>query len=382
MPKIMRLAEVLRFILNHPLNRQHKLRALGRFLRWQVGSRLAPGPVIIPFVEQTRLVARPGVMGATGIYYTGLYEFEEMAFVLHALRPGDRFVDIGAHIGAFSVLAAGAVGAECLAIEPVPASFAYLQENINLNALGGKVRALNVGIAAQAGRLRFTTGRGAANGVVPPDQGATHFKSALHLVSAIEVDVLPLDAALEGWHLQPALPLSPSGDRPRLSPLSGGSRRGVDAPPPSAIILKIDVEGYEHAVIAGAALTLADDRLVAILIELRGHGARYGFDEDAIHQRLLDAGFQPYSYAAPVHGKGKGVVGREDSAPLSLQGRGAGGEGPSSPPYRGELEGDRHLSPLPGINHAAGTTLYLRNLDLIQNRLATAPRFSVHGQEV
>ena len=51
MPKILRLAEVLRFILNHPLNRQHKLRALGRFLRWQVGSRLAPGPVIIPFVD-------------------------------------------------------------------------------------------------------------------------------------------------------------------------------------------------------------------------------------------------------------------------------------------------------------------------------------------
>jgi hypothetical protein len=160
MPKILHLAEVLRFILNHPLNRQHKLRALGRFLRWQVGSRLAPGPVIIPFVEQTRLVARPGLMGATGIYYTGLYEFEEMAFVLHALRPGDRFVDVGAHIGAFSVLAAGVVGADCLAIEPVPASFAYLQENLNLNGLGGKVRALNAGIAAQAGRQRRCQRRG------------------------------------------------------------------------------------------------------------------------------------------------------------------------------------------------------------------------------
>ena len=52
-------------------------------------------------------------------------------------------------------------------------------------------------------------------------------------------------------------------------------------------MLKIDVEGYEHEVIAGAAKTLADERLFAILIELRGHGARYGFDEDAIHQRLL-----------------------------------------------------------------------------------------------
>ncbi len=333
MPKILRLAEVLRFILNHPLNRQHKLRALGRFLRWQVGSRLAPGPVIIPFVDQTRLVARPGLMGATGIYYTGLYEFEEMAFVLHALRPGDRLVDVGAHIGAFSVLAAGAVGADCLAIEPVPASFAYLQENLNLNGLGNKVRVLNAGIAAQPGRLRFTTGKGAANGVVPPS------RVGQVSIPAVEVDVLPLDDVT------------------------------VDFAP---TMLKIDVEGYEHAVIAGAVKTLADERLIAILIELRGHGTRYGFDEDAIHQRLLDSGFQPYTYT-----------------PLSLQGRGAGGEGPNSPPYRGEPEGGgivlpgaRHLTPLPGINRAAGTTLYLRRIDLIQNRLATAPRFSVLGQEI
>jgi FkbM family methyltransferase len=341
MPKILRLAEVLRFILNHPLNRQHKLRALGRFLRWQVGGRLAPGPVIIPFVQQTRLIARPGLMGATGIYYTGLYEFEEMAFVLHALRPGDRFVDVGAHIGAFSVLAAGAVGAECLAIEPVPASFAYLQENIHLNGLSAKIRAVNAGIAAQAGRLRFTTGRGAANGVLPPNHVGAHGMRPIS-TPAIDVDVLPLDALTADF---------------------------------SSTILKIDVEGYEHAVIAGAAKTLADERLVAILIELRGHGARYGFDEDAIHQRLLDAGFQPYSYSTPVYGKGKGI--------------GDKGECAISPSFRGELEeggdapsGARHLSRLPGINRAAGTTLYLRNLDLIQNRLATAPRFSVHGQEV
>ncbi len=332
MPKIMRLAEVLRFILNHPLNRQHKLRALGRFLRWQVGGRMAPGPVIIPFVDRTRIVARPGVMGATGIYYTGLYEYEEMAFVLHALRPGDRFVDVGAHIGAFSVLAAGAVGADCLAIEPVPASFAYLQENIRLNGLGARIHAVNAGIAAAPGRLPFTTAKGAANGVVPPTSGATHFQSALHLASAVEIDVLPLDALT------------------------------ADFPP---TILKIDVEGYEHEVIAGAAQTLADERLLAILIELRGHGARYGFDEDAIHQCLLDSGFQPYTYS-----------------PLSLHGRGAGGEGNNSPPYKGELEGGGHLSPLPGINRDTGTTLYLRRLDLLQDRLATAPRFSVLGQQV
>ena len=328
MPKLLRLSGALRFILNHPLNRQHKLRALRRFLRWQVGSRLAPGPVIIPFVEGTRLIARPGLMGATGIYYTGLYEFEEMAFTLHALRPGDRFVDVGAHIGAFSILAAGAAGARALAVEPVPASFAHLQDNIHLNGLSGMVHALNLGIASKAGRLTFTTGKGAANGVVPANSSATHF------ASTVEVDVLPLDALT------------------------------ADFPP---TILKIDVEGYEHEVIAGAARTLADPGLLAILIELRGHGARYGFDEDLIHRTLLDAGFQPYAYAPRVPERGQGV-GDKGAPPSSL------------PAIRGELEGGLRL--LPDINRDAGTTLYLRHLAQVQERLRTARRFHVHGQEI
>ena len=315
LPKLFYTGDILGFILNHPLNRQHKLRALGRFLRWQVGSRLAPGPVIIPFVNQTRLVARPGLMGATGIYYTGLYEYEEMAFVLHALRPSDRFVDIGAHIGAFSLLAAGAVGADCLAVEPVPASFAQMLENVNLNGLSAKVHCLNLGIAAQAGRLPFTTGKGAANGVaLPPSSGIATPAAG----KTVEVDVQPLDALTTSF---------------------------------VPFILKVDVEGYESEVIAGAEQTLADDRLSAILIELRGHGSRYGFDEDAIHARLLGLGFQPFSYDPLA----KSAIPGAESMP-------------------------RTLTPLDGINRAAGTTIYIRNIDLIRQRIATAPRFTVHGQ--
>lgn len=45
--------------------------------------------------------------GATGNWYCGLQEYEDMSFVLHALRPGDLFVDVGANIGSYSILAAG-----------------------------------------------------------------------------------------------------------------------------------------------------------------------------------------------------------------------------------------------------------------------------------
>jgi hypothetical protein len=49
--------------------------------------------------------------GAAHFIYPGVCEFEEMAFVLHYARPTDLFVDVGANIGAYTVLAAGASGA-------------------------------------------------------------------------------------------------------------------------------------------------------------------------------------------------------------------------------------------------------------------------------
>lgn len=45
--------------------------------------------------------------GATGNVYVGLHEFESMGFVLHVLRSSSAFIDVGANVGAYTVLAAG-----------------------------------------------------------------------------------------------------------------------------------------------------------------------------------------------------------------------------------------------------------------------------------
>ena len=97
-------------------------------LRWQVGSRLLPLGSTLPYVGDTRLFVTRGMTGATGNWYCGLHEVDEMGFVLHALRPGDLFVDVGANIGSYTVLAAGAVGADAIAVEPVPTTFTAFLE--------------------------------------------------------------------------------------------------------------------------------------------------------------------------------------------------------------------------------------------------------------
>ena len=103
----MSILNSLASITRHPLTRNARLATLVRWLRWQVGSRLLPGPVVVPFVNNTSLIVRPGMTGATGNVYCGLHEFEDMALVLHALRSRDLFVDIGANVGSYTVLGGG-----------------------------------------------------------------------------------------------------------------------------------------------------------------------------------------------------------------------------------------------------------------------------------
>ena len=83
-PLSMNLLRSLIFILRHPLNRRHPGAALARWLRWQLGCRLLPGPAVVPFVNGLCLIVQRGMTGATGNVYCGLHEFEDMALVLHA----------------------------------------------------------------------------------------------------------------------------------------------------------------------------------------------------------------------------------------------------------------------------------------------------------
>ena len=96
---------ILHFIWSQPLNKDARLRAVLRFFRWQIASRLIKCSIAMPFVEDTLLLATSGMAGATLNWYNGLHEPREMGFALHLLRPGDLFVDVGANVGSYTVLA-------------------------------------------------------------------------------------------------------------------------------------------------------------------------------------------------------------------------------------------------------------------------------------
>ena len=249
-----KLAETLGFIVEHPLNRGRKVRALVEFVRWQVGSRLVWGPVVYPWVNGSRMIVHSGEDGLTGNIYCGLHEFAEMAYLLHVITPDDLFVDVGANVGAYTILACAAKGARGCCLEPVPSTFARLLDTLSINRLSGRVEALNVGASDAEGELWFTSDENCTNHVVPEGEPRD---------GAVQVKVLPLDAVL-------------------------ANRRPA--------VLKIDVEGFETFVLAGANATLSQPTLHSVIMELNGSVARYGLGEHAILKTMAGHGFEACGY--------------------------------------------------------------------------------------
>jgi len=67
----------------------------------------------------------------------GAYEVASQLFLTRVLRSGDTFVDVGAHIGYFSMLSAAVVGdqGKVIAIEPIDENFQQLENHIAVNGL-------------------------------------------------------------------------------------------------------------------------------------------------------------------------------------------------------------------------------------------------------
>ena len=63
-------------------------------------------------------------------------------------------------------------------------------------------------------------------------------------------------------------------------------------------LVKIDVEGFEAAVLTGAARLLRENSVLAWIVELNGLGSRYGVDNRTLMELFKDHGYGPYRYHA------------------------------------------------------------------------------------
>lgn len=204
------------------------------------------------------------VVGRTILRRQG-YEPDLTEWLLGGLdgRAPGVFLDIGANIGWFSLQAAhsGKV-ARVVAIEPDVGNHALLQENIRRNDLGERIDAIACAAGAEAGLARLHRYKASNLG--------RHSLVADHGHGGNWVVVEAIDALL--------------------------ARLGLADAPIAAI--KIDVEGYEPMVLAGArsALQRARALLVELSPDLSGQG---GLDLPAMLDDIAAAGFRPETWDQP-----------------------------------------------------------------------------------
>ncbi len=253
----MEILNTLKFIWNHPLGKFQRFSAILRWMRWQIGSRILNASIAMPFVDSCRLLSKGGMTGATGNIYVGLHEFNDMSFLLHYLRPGDLFVDVGANIGSYTVLASGAAGAKTICFEPMPSTFECLMDNININRLSPLVTSFNVAVGAKRGKTLMVADLDTMNHIVDDNNSYTG--------ETVNVPVVTIDEILQNQEKVPCM-------------------------------IKIDVEGFETGVLAGSKLTLENTDLEVLLIELNGCGIAYGFDDQVINEMLTNHGFKLVEY--------------------------------------------------------------------------------------
>lgn len=241
----------LREIAGHPAHSGAPVGAILRYLRWNFGRRLISDVSFrVDIIPGVSVLLSNQENYATLAYTCGMYDFEDMCFLLHVIRAGEVFGDFGANAGVYSVLA-GSAAAKVLCVEPVPATFEKLRLNIALNAIDAC--ASNSGLGVEEGVLRFTTGRGGLNRV------ATAMDDA-----SIAVRVTTADSLATATGLFP-------------------------------LVIKLDVEGFELPVLKGARELLAQS-VSALIVELNGSGQIYGHTDNQVHQYLANAGFTPWRY--------------------------------------------------------------------------------------
>lgn len=210
---------VAAYIVHHPANQGHRVRAIARAVRFQLRSRLGLSTRASIGVSGTILVDR-GYRAASKVIYANPPDWNEMLAWRNILNTGAVFIDVGANVGTYSIWAAEC-GAAVIAIEPDPPTSSQLRRNVRMNDASIDVR--QIALADRSGRSLLTSGLDAGN----------------HLAVDGHSDATPVAVST-------------------LDDIIGKS---------SGVFVKIDVEGAERLVLDGGRSALTDGRIVAIQLE-------------------------------------------------------------------------------------------------------------------
>lgn len=195
------------------------------------------------------------IVRRTGGFEDAEIEISSALYSVH--YSGRHILDVGANIGLHSL--AWSKLAPVVSLEPSPETFALLEANVAANGLQDRIRTVCAAAGDTVGKVEF---------FVAKDSALSSLKDTkrLPIVDRIVVPCTTLDALAE-----------------QLPPIG---------------LLKIDVEGLEHSVIAGAGKLLKRDRPV-LFVEIYA-GTDSNPDPEGTIEDICGYGYTPFVYASDV----------------------------------------------------------------------------------
>jgi FkbM family methyltransferase len=185
----------------------------------------------------------------------GTYDRPFTAYVQRYIQPGDTVIDVGAHVGLFTLLLAYQVWepGRVVAYEPSPRMLELLRDNVSMGWLNDRVEIVPKAAASTSGsRLFLAPARYTMTGSLQPVEHLLSTQDRVDNLDRVEVETEPLDVHL-GRFEQVAL-------------------------------VKIDVEGAENQVLAGMEQLLASGVVKRVSFEISK--AHIGDDWENFTKRL------------------------------------------------------------------------------------------------
>jgi FkbM family methyltransferase len=203
-----------------------------------------------------------------GAFSKGMvYEPEVVQAFTKILKPGDGFIDVGAHIGYFSLWAATLVGESgwVVTCEPERSNYDHILQNIQLNAFQN-LQVLNIAVGAESKDTQFFVNQDNDGGHALWDVGEHPFnkKSKSNPIpQAIRMETL--DWVVEHYNLS------------------------------NLKLIKIDTEGAEHSILQGANRLLTKVKVPYIIAEMNHFGLQQmGTSEQAYLGYVRSCGYETY----------------------------------------------------------------------------------------
>lgn len=254
-------------LLRRPDFRAHPVRAVWRRLFWRVRWFLSSRPWVLTLQSGQKLLSPRHGTGVQ-IYYRGCSEPETFELIRRLLERGMNVIDVGAHLGEYTLLCAGAVGSEgrVHAFEPDADLIDFLGRSVVLNRFSN-VTLNQMAVADRPGDREFEIRSKLAFSSLRPERGdmSPHRHG---LVRSVKVPTTTLDAycSLHSGHIH---------------------------------LVKVDVEGAELQVFQGAERLMTRDpsRAPLWVFEVSEETcSRFGYRPEVLVEHLVERRYHVVRY--------------------------------------------------------------------------------------